>query len=63
MWQGDAPPRVQPQVEWQERVWQGAAPRAYASECSDWETLQDAEFPEAVGKEGLCKERLTALVA
>ncbi len=63
VWLVDAPPRVQQQVELQEIVWQVEEHRAYAYYCTDCETIQYAEFPEAVAKEGLFKERLTALVA
>jgi transposase len=63
VWLVDAEPRVQQQVELRELVWQGEEHRAYAYYCSECEGIQYAEFPEAVVKEGLFKERLTALVA
>ena len=63
LWLVDAEPRVQQQVELQELVWQVEEHRASAYYCRECEALQYAEFPEAVVKEGLFKERLTALVA
>ena len=63
LWLVEAEPRVQQQVELKEIVWQVEEHRAYAYYCSECEALQYAEFPEAVVKEGLFKERLTALVA
>ena len=63
VWLVDAPPRVHQQVELREIVWEVEEHRAYAYYCRDCEALQYAEFPEAVVKEGLFKERLTALVA
>jgi len=63
VWLVDAEPRVQQQVELREIVWQVEEHRAYAYYCSECEAIQYAEFPEAVVKEGLFKERLTALVA
>ena len=63
LWLVDVEPRVQQQVELQEIVWQVEEHRAYGYYCSECEAIQYAEFPEAVVKEGLFKERLTALVA
>ena len=59
----DEAPRIRQQVELQEILWTVEEHRAYAYYCVDCAAVHYAAFPAAVIKEGLFRERLTALVA
>lgn len=59
----DEAPRIRQQVELQKILWEVEEHRAYAYYCVDCDEVHYAEFPQAVVKEGLFRERLTALVA
>ena len=59
----DHPPRVIQQVEMETTVIRKEAHRSYPAWCEVCQTIHYHPFPPEVVKEGLFKERLTALVA
>lgn len=63
LWLLEGPPRIRQQVELQPIVWTLEEHRAYGYYCQDCDQVHYAEFPEAVVKEGLFRQRMTALVA
>jgi transposase len=63
LWLLDEEPRIRQQVELQEIVWTVEEHRAYGYYCRDCDEVHYADFPESVVKEGLFRQRMTALVA
>jgi hypothetical protein len=59
----DQPPHVLPQMEIEATIVRKEEHRSYPVWCERCQKIHYHPFPPEVVKEGLCKERLTALVA